>query len=209
MTKNDFSPEEKLLRLIKGTKKRSLPQEKIKYAGNMPGAGIVSSRPVFKLSEFDTRKVNSALIIFLLGLSAYFVFDLFHGRLYEKKKIDGISVYDEGIPEAPEAMEESDILSIQPYSYYSSSIAKRNIFMPQQVEVDEVITGPALEEVSAGLSLIGIITGNRPQAVIEEKKTKKSYFLFEGSSVGQAKLLEILEDSVVMEYQGQTFELVL
>ena len=194
MTKKDFSPEEKLLRLIKGTKKKSLP--------------IVPSHPVFKLREFDTRKVNSTLIIFLLGLSVYYVFDLFHGRFHEKKKIDAISVYDEGIPETPET-EKNDILATQPYSYYSSSIAKRNIFMPQQVEVDEVITGPALEEVSAGLSLVGIIAGNRPQAIIEEKKTKKSYFLFEGGSVGQAKLIEISGDSVVMEYQGQTFELVL
>ena len=81
--------------------------------------------------------------------------------------------------------------------------------MPQQVETEPVITGPTLEEISASLSLIGIIAGERPQAIIEDRKSDKSHFLYKGGSVGQAKIVEILEDSVIMEYKGERFELVL
>ncbi len=212
--KKDFSPEERLLRLIKGPKKKKeapkkeetatqieLP-EAMSQTGKAPARTASISLPLI-LKEFNTRALNSILIIVFIGLLSYFIYDIYYTTYHKKEP--NFFVKNGKMPE----VEEEDILDIQPYSFYSSTIEGRNIFMPQQVETEAVITGPTLEEVSANLSLIGIIAGARPQAIIDDKKSGKSHFLYEGGSIGKAKVKEILEGSVVMEYQGQTFELVL
>ena len=222
--KKDFSPEERLLRLIKGPRKKEAPEKEgtsseIRTSEVMPQMGRVpqekieakASRAVsipfpFKLKGFNTRAVNSALIIILAGLLAYFIYDLFY-MSYRGREMDILKEGDEAI--IPKIIGQEDALEIKPYSHYSSSVEGRDIFMPQQVEVEPVITGPGLEEISGSLSLIGIIAGDRPQAIIEDKKTGKSHFLYKGGSIGKAKLVDILGDSVIMEYQGETFELVL
>lgn len=222
----DFSPEEKLLRLIKGSKKKVAPREeesapKIQPSESMPqpdkmpahrkksepkGAKSVSiSLPLKLLKGINTRHLNSILIIALAALLAYFIYDFSYAAYYKGEE-PKVSAEDE--TKAPEVKKE-DVIEEKPYSFYSSSIKDRNIFMPQYVETEPVITGPTTEEISAGLSLIGIIAGDRPQAIIEDKKSGKSHFLYKGGSIGEAKVVDVLDDSVVMEYKGKKFELVL
>ena len=212
--RKEISPEERLLRLIRGPKKKVDPRkeetakiehlsldahEKVALEKKAKGKALF---PSFKLS-FNTQILSSLFIIILIGLLSFFIYDIYY-TTYHKKEVDILE--EKGVTlEAEEEVEHE----VKPYSFYSSSVQGRNIFLPQQVEMEAVITGPSLEEVSAALSLIGIIAGARPQAIIESKKSEKSYFLYEGQTVDNAKVVEILEDSVVMEYQGETFELVL
>jgi len=223
--KRDLSPEERLLRLIKGSKKKLTPKEeetepKLKPSEEMPElskmsaqskkgkpqtAKTVSISLPFKLKGINTRALNSIFAIILAGLLLYFISDLFLTTYIKKAEPEILTGLEKKIPK----VEKEDALDIKPYSYYSSSIAGRNIFKPPQVEEEAVITGPTLEEIMGSLSLIGIIAGDKPQAIIEDKKSAKSHFLYEGSSIGQVKVVDILEDSVILEYQGQKFELVL
>ena len=207
----DFSPEERLLRLIKKSKKKEAT--KTEEAVKLPEA---TSRPAEKsaralsialpipLKEFNTRVLNPILIIILVGLILYFAYDLFYTS-YCAKEVD---IFAEN-GKIPKIESDQDIPEIKPYSYYSSIIEGRNVFLPQQIEIETVITGPTVEEISANLSLIGIIAGERPQAIIEDKKSGKSHFLYKGGLVGKAKIVDILKDSVIMGYQGETYELVL
>lgn len=211
--RKDVSPEERLLRLIKGAKKKEFPKKE--EAPPQEAAGAVVSRPSAEAAktksisislpfkELNTRVLNTALIVILIALLAYFLYDLFYSS--SRKKDMDIFMQSERAPGA----DEDAAIEVKPYSFYSSAVDGRNIFMPQQVEVEEVVTGPTVEEISSTLSLIGIIAGERPQAIIEDKKTGKSHFLYNGGFVGKAKIVDILPDSVIMEYQGQTFELVL
>jgi hypothetical protein len=225
--RKDFSPEEKLLRLIKGVKKKVQPKEeeltpKIQSSANgMPqlskisayqkvtGSKMAKSISIslpFKLKEINTETLNTILVIILGCLLLYFVYDLGH-TLLSKKTEPGVLAGDEH--KTPKVTEGKAALEVKPYSFYSSSVGGRNIFMPQELEVESITAGPVLEEVRANLSLIGVIAGDKPQAIIEDKKSGKSYFLYKGSTVGQAKVVDILEDTVIMEYNGQRFELVL
>jgi len=160
----------------------------------------------FKLREIDTKSLNTALIIILGCLLLYLVYDLGYTLLHEKAKL---RILREEENKTPKVMEEKTALEIKPYSFYSSSIGNRNIFMPQELESESVVMGPTVDEIKASLSLIGIIAGDRPQAIIEDKKSGKSHFLYKGNTIGEAKVLDILEDSVILEYNGQRFELVL
>ncbi len=262
--KKDFSPEEKLLRLIRNAGKKSQPRDEAaakrpedkkpedpkpeapkalnpeapkqdtagikreaprpegpKIEPEIPAAGPRSvgrphgAEPVraraasismpFSLKGINIRTFNALLIVILSGLILYFVYDIVYTAFYRKAEIRVI-VDDVSVTTAPA---DKDAIDAKPYSYYSSSVGGRNIFMPQQVEVEQVVTGPSVDEIKAGLSLIGIIAGARPQAIIEEKKTGKSYFLYMGGTVGESQVVEITDDSVVLEYQGQRFELIL
>lgn len=210
--RKDFSPEEKLLRLIKGSKKKE-PQ-KARSAAASPEAPSPSPKgarteAVYHApgkTAFNMRRLNYIFTAALAGLLLYFAYDIFFPS-YEADKID-ISRANEA-PAKYVKPKEGGIADAKPYSEYSSAIRGRNIFLPQQTEAAPVVTGPSLDEVSANLSLIGIVAGPRPQAIIENKRTGKSYFLYKGSLVDKAKVLEILEGSVIMEYQGEKFELVL
>lgn len=207
--KRDFSPEEKLLRLIKGSAKKDSDKNKTEANPLLQQSGSGSSKAIsaamsFRIRGINTKSVNPVLLIIFICLLAYFLIDVTHNPYYKKET--------EIVAEAekePIAMKEKALSGMEPYSYYTTGVEDRNVFLPQESEVSPVMAGPSMEEISSNLSLIGIIAGDKPQAIIEDKKAGKSYFLYKGGLVGQAKIIDISEDRVMMEYNGQTFELVL
>jgi len=227
--KRDFSPEERLLKIIKSAQKKSGPKESDSGADNtekagvgpspslgMPtkknggkaapkGLGAISLALPAHLKRLDFHTVNYVFVVILIGVLAFFIYDLFYAAYYRpyEPKLD--------LSEASKALE-SDMagkLGIRPYEQYSRSIGSRNIFLPPQIEIEEVATGPSLDEVRASFSLLGIIAGPRYQAIIEDKRTGKSHFVYEKNSIGEATVVQIMEGSVVLEYKGQEFTLVL
>lgn len=63
------------------------------------------------------------------------------------------------------------------------------------------------EEVVKDMGLLGIIRGHKDQAVIEDKKEKKTYFLYRGDSFGEFTLFDIKDSAVILEYKGERVEL--
>ncbi len=63
---------------------------------------------------------------------------------------------------------------------------------------------------SARLSLIGVVSGNPPQAIIEDSQTKKSYFVSAGQTVVEgATVLEVRDNHVVLDLNGERIDLAL
>lgn len=207
--KRDFSPEEKLLRLIKGSVKKDTDKNKAETNSTFRknGSGLVmpiSSVMSSIVRGINIKGANPVLLIIFICLLVYFLIDVAHNPYYKKET--------EIVAEAekePAAVKEKALSGIEPYSYYASGVDDRNVFLPQESEISPVMAGPSVEEISSNFSLIGIIAGDKPQAIIEDKKAGKSYFLYKGGLVGQAKIIDISEDRVTMEYNGRTFELVL
>ncbi len=232
--KKEFSPEEKLLRLIKGAKKKAsspepegdilraektapslpAPAERIPAAlpesaqAGPPHAGASQAAPFsfsFTMPEFNTGVLNAILTSVLACLLLYLVYDLF-STAHAPDSLEEFAQYE--VSEAGEtpALARQE----EPYSYYAGPAQGRSIFTPQEIETTAPVqTGPSVEEISAGFSLIGIIAGDRPQAIVEDKKTGKSYFVYTNGAIGQVRVVEIRSDSVIMEYQGKRFELIL
>jgi type II secretory pathway component PulC len=95
----------------------------------------------------------------------------------------------------------------QPYNFYLEGIKARNIFGSFSAAG---YTGRALSDSSSDLNninLVGVITGIRPQAVIEDRKTQKTYSLSEGQSGGGMRVEKIEEKRVTVDYHGQRYEL--
>lgn len=63
------------------------------------------------------------------------------------------------------------------------------------------------EEILGNFNLLGIISGDNNQAIIEDKALKKTYFLYKGDSFGDLKVYDIKESAVILDYEGEKIEL--
>ncbi len=63
------------------------------------------------------------------------------------------------------------------------------------------------EALIADLRLLGIVTGDSNQAIIEDKNTKESFFLNKGDKFKDLVVFDIKKDSVVFEYRGEKIDL--
>ena len=71
---------------------------------------------------------------------------------------------------------------------------------------------PALSQearaLAARLNVIGLVDGDPPQAIIEDTQTQKTYFVSAGQSVTEGLIVtEIRENRVVLDLNGQPIEL--
>lgn len=58
------------------------------------------------------------------------------------------------------------------------------------------------------LTLIGIVTGEPPQAIIEDAQTRKTYFATEGQAIVEGLTVkDVLENRVILEFNGETVQL--
>ncbi|MCM8789708.1 MAG: hypothetical protein NC916_01615, partial [Candidatus Omnitrophica bacterium] len=64
-------------------------------------------------------------------------------------------------------------------------------------------------EATKDLKLLGIIFGDNPQAIIEDAKNQKTYYLNREQSIGDFIVEDIRDGKVILDYQGQKFELYL
>jgi hypothetical protein len=96
-------------------------------------------------------------------------------------------------------------------SRYVQLAARRNYFrMGARQE-----SGPSSAPVSASegsavaqrFSVLGILTGESPRAIIRETGTNKSLILSTGQSLGEYVVREILADRIILELDGQHVEL--
>lgn len=223
----EFSPEEKLLRLIRGDKKQKdkpSPEKAGLSQGpaEPPSTEIKSRKGESRTTPLITGEwrylkfINSGLIIILIGTVVFFIFDLVSSNLKHpalisnrESKISNLELQ----PGASELQSASGEAKAAPFSTYAETIGSRELFKPQQPAV-RLGTGAGVQTESAhdklkDLSLIGIIAGEKPQAAIEDKKIQKTYFLYKGQMLNQMRVEEILEDRVILDFEGEKLELTL
>ena len=62
---------------------------------------------------------------------------------------------------------------------------------------------------TARLTLMGIVSGNPSQAIIEDSETKKTYFVTPGQMVDGALLEQVLDNHVILDLDGEKIDLTL
>ena len=63
------------------------------------------------------------------------------------------------------------------------------------------------KELVKHLNLLGIVTGEDNQAIIQDRSTQKTFFLYKGDSFGEFMVYDIKDSRVILEYKGQKIEL--
>jgi type II secretory pathway component PulC len=214
------TPEEKLLKLIRGEKKQKPQVAELPKAGE-PSIPL-SSKPNIKLSGVQLLQKMQAFqqqaqqkyirafnfkkaifVVFILSC-AYLIVNL----IYPFFGLKG-SYIPKIIPENNKEIVVAQSNAIKPLNNYVEVAKNRQLFTSEaalsggSVQI-ATVAGPDLMK---DLSLVGIIAGDNPQAVIEDRKTSKTYYVNKGQSIEQFKVEDVREGKIVLSHGGQTYEL--
>ena len=175
------------------------------------GLGLLVSRVDRARGGFRTmvrdrlRFTKGVLVVILLCLAGIFVYDL---TLAPALEIASLGAEATGSGMEPQAGQ-----AAKPLSFYTNAIGRRDLFRATDIAAT---AGPApagtedeIKKSLEKLELLGILLDDKPQAVIEDKETEKTYFLYEGDTIRGAVVEKILKGKIVLKHSGRTFELVL
>ena len=220
------SPEEKLLRLIRGDrrpknkavplpdKEKDLPRE----AEGRPVAAAprrkIKPSAQFKSGGDYVKAINITLITVLVIVAGVLLVDIISFNMKRPVYISEVARESAVRPDhqaqavaAPQANTPSQIAESPDNS---GLLASKDLFKASPVQGAQAVRAPqASYDKLKDFTLQGIIAGDKPQAILEDGKNKKSYFLYKGDSVDNIKVEEIQEDKVILTINGERLELTL
>ncbi len=216
MAKQGFTPEEQLLRLIdKGDEVAKFRQKK-KLFLNFSGLkgfwrfltkGI--SRPLTRLikglRDPNLKTLNRVFFVLSVVLLGYAVVAFVFGRPDIK------AVYEKSRLMKWRQSEQKEVSEARPFLHYFEMVNRRNIFSPialKETKSNKEVKKKQLQEMIGELDLVGISWSKDPVAMIEDSKTKKTYFLKKGMKINKFKIEDILKDRVILSFEGGEIELI-
>jgi hypothetical protein len=95
------------------------------------------------------------------------------------------------------------------FEEYQDILASKKIFAPPSASSRKaaVKEGPGLRELVKDIRLVGVLPGDNPQAIIEDKKSGQTFFLQKGDNIEDILIKDISAGKVVLEYQQETITL--
>ncbi len=206
--KDGLSPEERLLRLIRGQKKTEKPAQPAQPSPQHNFTREVSKAKAPESYSLATKYLNlenikkTLSVIFILScayLLTALIYPFFIPKISPLVKEAGKAAPPEKITLTANA---------KPYEFYSRAVKNRQLFGvsgPQnENEGAQVILG---DESIKDINLVGIVSGDNPQAVIEDKKAQKTYYVAKNQAIGQFQVEDIQEGKIILNSNGQKFEL--
>jgi hypothetical protein len=161
-----------------------------------------------KFYPFDIKVINNFLIFCFIALTVYFVINFsFSIVKINKKKILSLEV------ETPEAGQLAGAQQggglKRAVSYYIEKAANRDIFKIGPKSYSSADKGPSEEATEAvkNLKLVGISWSDNPDAMIEDSKAMRTFFVKRGQMIGDVKVEAIFKEKVILNYNGEDIEL--
>lgn len=136
------------------------------------------------------------MLIAVVMLAIYLAYDLAFTKI--TLSMGSNAVADEGVAQKEVAAD------IKDYAYYSNMIAGKQIFaVAANAQEGALAETAVLDDAARNLTLVGIVAGQKMQAVIENKKTEKTSTLNRGDSLEGFTVLEILSNKVILDQNGK------
>jgi len=211
-----LSPEQRLLRLIKG-KQRSVsnaPDVSGNTAAGGAGADLtrsVRSEPWLSGEYSPQAKPVLRVELFLqvaLGMSFLYLVFMFSIPFFSPRTLPVSSAAQSAAAKQVRFPEKDTIKS---FESYASQLQGKNVFALAAATAATVTMQQtnvlAASEQLKDISLIGVISGDDPQAVIEDKRTQKTYYVNKGQFIEQFQVEDIKDGKIVLTCGGERFEL--
>lgn len=98
-----------------------------------------------------------------------------------------------------------------PLAHYTDILTRRQMFKLYEVPKPKPV-GPAkpkvtLQQLLAGYTFIGILFGDVPQAIVEEKRSGQSFYLTAGQFIGEIKIEKIERGRITVSYEEETMDI--
>lgn len=167
-------------------------------------------RQGFSLAKLEVKVVNRFLGLMIAVLLIYFLASFSLSIINLGKTPD---------LESKISMGKIQTISSEPagfkkaVSYYLDKIGQRDIFTMGSKKADALKAGnkqaPSVKDIefAQNFKLVGISWSSDPDAMIEDSKALKTFFVKRGQMAGEAKVQAIFRDKVVLSYNGQEIEL--
>ncbi|MBI3323684.1 MAG: hypothetical protein HYZ92_00195 [Candidatus Omnitrophica bacterium] len=207
------SPEERLLRLIRG-KGRSPAGAEAVSVGTAPAAYPASRR---KTGRIGPGRWIGWFNLLLVGLLTVELVVLVVAWLQPPPEPPQVSIAQQRPDQGAEAAL-TDPLAELAKTPSLVAAASRPLFHAETIGPALPVggtpaqTGPSEEarSMASRLSLIGIVAGASPQAIIEDAQTHKTYFVAKGQTVvSEIVVVEVRDNRVILELRGEKIELTL
>lgn len=219
----DISPEEKLLSIIRGkqdkaagkdTGENGTKDDKTKTAASQSKIDSYLSNflknSFLKNTVFEPHilKMFDKYMVVVVGLLMLYLFANIFFVSPSRKAALIISRMSIPAVSAPLTKIAAPI-ETKGYAYYYNRISGKRIFTGSYTSSAQEGMESSGEPSSDDIGLLGIIKGNNPQAIIEDKKSQKTYYLIKGQSANGIIIEDISEDKVMLDYKGKRMTLFL
>lgn len=160
---------------------------------------------LFSLDIRLLKRLNTIILIFLaISIAGIFT------SLQKTTQITDFSQINPAKDEGRTSSPDYKTNELKPFSYYSAIIGKRQLFKiiasAEAKEKPKTAPGAALDSLK-NYSLMGVISGENPQAIVEDKKTKQTLYLQKGQSLGEFKVKDVQDGKITLESGAETAEL--
>jgi len=204
MDNTSLSPEEKLLRLIKGDKikkdalhRNDKAAHENSYEINHLRSNIGKQYKHLTLGAIENI-IIATLMISLGYLAASYLYPIFGSK---EIKIEVLALDNPSL-EKPQNVQDN-----KPLEWYLEAVKQRPIFKSASLGAGQQMSLAVTSDINKDFVLVGIITGQSPQAIIEDRKAGKTYYIAKGQFLGQYLLEDILDGKIILKINGQSFEL--
>jgi hypothetical protein len=222
MAQQPLTPEKQLLKLIEGgTPQSSLKTAAIKHRGlSIFSLGAWTGRfSFFKdrfkkqfkdtgFGQFEVRLINRVLGTLVFILALYFIISLPFSVRASKKMVN-LQLKAQDASRSIDGKDAPVLKTAE--SYYLEKVRIRDIFkIGKKIASSEgVAKAPSakLTEATQTMKLVGISWSDDPDAMIEDSKAQKTFFVKRGQSIGNVKVQAILKDKVILSMDGEEIEL--
>ncbi|MBN1405843.1 MAG: hypothetical protein JW946_04920 [Candidatus Omnitrophica bacterium] len=222
------NPEKQLLKLIEDSKsaggagfqKQAIKRQSLSFISFLAWRGRFSfSKDLAKKWAaillpriLDIRTVNRALIFFIVVSVVYFIINTY-SCMISMNNISLSNFKAEAAAEKFTSVAEQPGVK-KPASFYAETIKQKNIFKMgarpvSSVSKQETFRGPSprVIEATQHLRLAGISWSRDPDAMIEDTKAARTYFVKKGEMIGEIKVEGIFKDKVILGFGGEEVEI--
>lgn len=218
-----LTPEKQLLNLIEKPKAQGAQKEQGSERNRLGSFSV----PVLKLKILNASKwlqnyliannkelftvkrlrgffqvLSALLVVYIL---VFFVFSL-----RKMKKMDFFALQQKNSPDSSFVLSAGRVKEMYPakdVKIYLEPLKKRNIFIFASNQPSVSVGVDAISQLTEGLKLVGISFSDYPEAIIEDDKDKKTYFVKEGSYIGKLLVKKISKEAILLGYNGEEKQL--
>ena len=234
----EFSPEERLLHLIKGKKdipkKPDRQQEEkpvikneaitLKEKSTIP-IKETNKEPIKTITTGENKStINSNIVLLVVVFIILLAMGIGIISLFTKKEDRDIKNLELLISSISETAKEESLIDKEPieklavkdqvskkeeavsFDDYQRLLSDKSIFVPAapRKRQQSATEGPSLRDLVKELRLVGIMPGEDPQAIIEDKRTGETLFLKRDEMINDIKIEDIGTGRVTLSYNEDT-----
>lgn len=99
--------------------------------------------------------------------------------------------------------------AVEPFETYSQALRTRQLFKSVEAPKPAAPAGPGIEQLAQHLAFTGVVQLDQLEAIINDRRTRQTFFVRAGSSIGELKVVEVTESRVVLSHGSERKELYL